>query len=98
MPFSWLPWRAASASRPRSHHSSPFREARTGDELDRRIHRDALSAAFPAFVVAMVGWDLLSQVHWPTPPTQLRWPLMPFLYGLWVWILKFHYSASGEVS
>ena len=71
------------------------REVRTGDELDRRIHLEALSVAFPGFVVMMVGWDLLSQVHWPTPPLQLRWPFMPILYGLWVWILKFHYSTRG---
>jgi len=71
------------------------REVQKGDELDRRIHLEALSVAFPGFVVMMVGWDLLSQVHWPTPPLQLRWPFMPILYGLWVWILKFHYSTRG---
>ena len=69
------------------------REVSRGDELDRRIHLDALTFAFPAFVVVMAGSRLLEAAHWPTPPASVRWQFMPFLFGLGIWISKFFYAG-----
>ncbi len=70
------------------------RELFRGDELDRRIHLDALSFAFPAFVVMMVGYRVLESASWPTPPESLRWQFLPFLYGLGIWMSKFRYAGT----
>lgn len=72
------------------------RERFRGDELDRRIHLDALSFAFPAFLVMMVGYRVLESVGWPTPTESLRWQFLPFLYGLWIWISKFWYAGPDD--
>lgn len=69
-----------------------------GDELDRRIHLDALSFAFPTFVVMMVGYRVLDSVGWPNPPASLRWQFLPFLYGLGIWISKFRYASPDALN
>jgi hypothetical protein len=79
--FMWFAWETARA-------------LRTADELQRRIHLEALALAFPATMMLLMTVGLLSTL--PSDPivvpvTKL-WALLPPLYGVCVGIAYHRYD------
>lgn len=79
--FIWFAWEVAGA-------------LRDADELQRRIHLEALALAFPATMLLLMSIGLLSTL--PTDPivvpvTKL-WALLPPLYGVCVGIAYHRYN------